>query len=432
MRFALFLVGLLFLSVGCKSADEIYNEGQTLELRGDYGEAAYHYAEALAKQPDLRKARGRLAEAGKIAVGQWLIQIDSTEIAGDPVWAAELRRSGLEPLIAAAQKADVTLALPAGYAERRRANLDAAVATLLDRGSAAAARGDFPDALEAYNQVYRYEPTQQTRDALVTAHRDVYVSWAEADLAAGRYLDAYDHAGAALRYIPAHTAASAQVIRIQTEALDLGSIRTAFAPVQPTRRARDLPRGFVGALNDALEIDYWTQPRPFLLAVESALVRRALRDLDLAGPLASGEAVRIGRAVGAGVVFAGEIERFERTTAERKRSEVETRTRTRERASYTRIEEEVTLSASVAFNLVETATGRAFCEHTVERSVQGRLARGEYGGSIRALDLDRDARRLFSADALEEAERELEDELVEALAKSVAGLTRACLLREVP
>ncbi len=430
MRSALLVVSVLLLT-GCKSADELYNEGQALELRGDYEAAAYHYAEALRKQPGLRKAQGRLLEAGKLALGQRLARLAEAEAAGAWVEAADDHR-GLDGLVGAAQRAGVTLALPADYAERRAANLDAAVATLLERGGAALARGAFADALAAYDRAEQYDPTPEAVSLLAEARLDATAGWAEADLAAGRYRAAFDRAGQALAFVPPGSAAAALVTRIQTEALGRGSLRAAFAPVQPTRRAGNLPRGFAGALTDALELDGWTQPPPFILTLESALVRRALRDLGLDGPLGPGEAARLGSVLGVDAVFAGEIERFERTVTEKKREEKQARTRTGDRATYTRIEEEITLSATLAFTLVESGSGAVLCAEEVSRSERDRTARGEVGGSLRALDLGRAERRLFDADARAEDERNLEDELIDALAGRAAEAAFGCLLAEVP
>ncbi len=432
MRLVLLLAGLALLSASCKSADELYNEGQALELRGDYEAAAYHYAESLTEQPGLRKARGRLIEAGKIAVERQLRYIAEYEAAGEWIGAANTHRR-LDGLVAMAQGVGVALALPAGYAEQRRANFDAAVAVFLDEGAAAVARGEFWRAIQGYSSARQYESSPQREEALTLATTDAYVALSDAEAAKGNFRAAHHFAGQALDLVPPGSAAAAQIIRRQTEALDRGSLRTAFAPVQPTRRARDLPRGFVGALNDELELDHWTQPPPFVLALEQALVRRALRDLSLERePLSPRDLADLGRTLGVDAVFAAEVNRFERTVTEKDREEKSARTRGGERIAYTRIEDEVLLSATVAFDVVEAGTGRVLCEREVERSVRDRIARGEYGGSLRTLALSGSERRLFDADARAEAERDLEDDLVRVLAERLAETAFGCLLREVP
>jgi hypothetical protein len=95
--------------------------------------------------------------------------------------------------------------------------------------------------------------------------------------------------------------------------------------------------------------------------------------------------------------------------------------------TYERVEDEVTLSAVVVFDVVDTQTRASICEREVKRSVRGRIERGEYGGSIRTLDLDRDERYLFDPDEWAEQERELEDELLGDLAEHVAQVVFECL-----
>ncbi len=432
LRFAVLLSLALLLFIGCKSADELYTEGQDLEIQGGHEAAALRYADALEKQPNLQKARGRLLEAGKIAVGQRLTRIEEAEDGGAWVEAADLHH-GLDHLVGRAEDVGVTLPLPEDYAEQRRANFEAAVTTLLNEGDAEIERGDFASAISKYDRARGYEPTREDNEALALASADAYVAWSHADAAQGRFRSAYDHAGQALAFVPPGSAVAAQIVRLQTEALDLGGIRTALTPI--TRAAdlgRDLPRGFLDALNDELEIERWTRPPPFVLVIEPALVRRALRDRGLARePLRPREASDLGRDLDVDAVFAGEIDRFRRDVEEKKREERTARTQGGDRVTYLRIEDEVTLSAGVAFAIVDVQTRRTICEREVERSVRKRVARGEYGGNLRTLDLSRDERRLFDADESAVRERELEDELLDALTERVAEAAYECVLQGV-
>ena len=426
---SLFALALLFL-VGCKSADELYTEGQDLELRGGYEAAAFRYADALEKEPNLQKARGRLLEAGKLAAESYRARLADAEATGRWVEAGDLYL-GLDRLVGRAGEVGVALPLPADYAAQRRAGFEAAITTLLDEGSAAVERGDFSGAIQRYDRARRYAPTRDDETDLARASADAYIAWAEADAAQGRFRSAYDRAGQALAFVPPGSAAAAQIVRLQTEAIELGSVRAALAPLRNSA-GRDLPRGFLTALNDDLEIERWTRPPPFVLVIEPALVRRALRDLGLdREPLRPREAADLGRALAVDAVFAGEIERFRRDAEEKKREERTARTKGGDRVTYLRIEDEVTLSATVVFEIVDVASRRPVCEREVERSVQQRIVRGEYDGPLRTLDLDRDERRLFDADEIAEREREVEDALVDQLTVHVAEAAYACLLQGV-
>ena len=424
------LFALLLLVAGCKSADELYSEGQDLELRGGYEAAAYRYADAVEKQPDLQKARGRLLEAGKLAVASYTARIDDAEVAGRWVDAGDLH-FGLDRLAGRAAEVGVPLPLPADYAEQRRANFEAAVTTLLDEGAVATERGDFEGALAKYDYARRFGQTGSDEADLAEASASAYIAWAQAAASRGEYRASYDLAGQALGFVTPGSAAGAQIRRMQTTAIELGSLRAALAPVG-NAVGRDLPRGFLTALNDALDIERWTQPPPFVLVIEPALVRRGLRDLGLdREPLRTREAADLGRTLGVDAVFAGAIDDYRRVTEEKRREERTVRTRSGDRATYLRIEDEVTLSATVAFEIVDVASRRTVCAREVERSVQQRVERGEFSGSLRTLDLDRSERRLFDADEIAEREREIEDALIDVLTVHVAEAAYACLLQGV-
>lgn len=426
------LLLVLLLAAGCKSADELYNEGQALEMQGRHEAAVRYYAEALEKDPHLQKARGRLLEAGRVAVARGLDRLDAAEAGGDWVAAGDAHLA-LDEVVGMAGRVGVALPLAEGYPERRRANFEAAITTLLNEGEGHVARGDFGRAIEAYDRARRYRPTPEDEAALADATLDAYATWAEYDLAAGHFRAAYDRAAQALAFVPPGSLAAAELARIQNVAVERGSVRTAAAPLWPTASAaRQLPDGFMEALDDALVLDHWTRPPPFVAVLEPAIVRRALRDLGLDRQvLRERDAARLGRALETDVVFAGEVTRFRRHVEEEERERRTAQTRGGERVTWFRVEEELTLSAIVTFDVVEARSGRSLCEREVERAVRRRITRGEYDGSVRVLDLSRDERRLFDADALAEREHDLERDLVDDLARRVAELAFECILRQV-
>ena len=423
----------LLVLVGCKSADELYNEGQELEMQGQYEAAVRYYADALDKQPDLQKARGRLLEAGRTAVNAYLVDLDAAEQGGAWVEAGDLHLR-VDGVTSIAGRAGIQIPLPGGYDERRAANFEAAITTLLNDGETLVARGAFPEALSGYDRARRYRPTPDDEAALADATLGAYTAWAEADLDAGRFRAAYDHAGQALAFVHPESLDAAELLGLQNEALELGSLRTAVAPLwRSSSVARTLPRSLRDALNDALELDYWTQPAPFVAMLEPVLVRRELRAFGLEREtLDPSDAARVGRALGVDVVFAGEIDAFRREVDERKRETVRKQNRQGDRVSYDRIEEEVTLSARVAFEIVDVASQQILCAREVERSATTRIERGEYGGDVRNLGLDRGERALFDADDLEEQERDLERVLADDLARRVAERAFDCILGLVP
>jgi hypothetical protein len=323
----------------------------------------------------------------------------------------------------------VTLPLPPDYAANRRANFDAAVAVLLDTGDAAADRGDFADALARFDRARHYEPTPEVAAILADATLDATAAWAEADFAAGDYRAAYDRAAAALALAGPQSPLVPDLAALQNEALARGSVRVAFLPLWQTVRAeRDLPSGFLRALNDDLDLDAWGRPPLFVIGAEPRAVRRVLRDFGTGRSRPrTREAAEIGRALDAHFAFAGEVERFEREAEEREREGRGAQTRGGDRVRYERVEDDVTLAATVTFDVIDTRTRDVVCEREIERSARGRVVYGAYGGGIRTLDLPRSERRLFDPDEIAEQEREIEDELLDELAASIADAAYDCL-----
>src|SRR5690606_27123032 len=117
MRLLAPLLLALLLLAGCKSADELYNEGQALEMQGRHEAAVRYYAEALAKDPDLHKARGRLLEAGRVAVARALDRIAAAEAAGDWTAAGDAHLA-LDEIVGTAGRVGVPLPLAEDYPER--------------------------------------------------------------------------------------------------------------------------------------------------------------------------------------------------------------------------------------------------------------------------------------------------------------------------
>lgn len=425
---------LLLVLIGCKSADELYNEGQRLEMEGQYEAAVRHYADALDKQPDLEKARGRLLEAGKVAVQGYLADLDAAEQEGAWVEAGDLHLRA-DGVAAVAGRAGVQLPLPDDYPARRAANFEAAITTLLDGGEALVARGAFADAIQGYDRARRYSPTMDDEAALADATLGAYTAWAEADLAAGRFRAAFGHTEQALALLPPESLAAAELVGLQNEVLERGSIRTAVTPLWRAGGgvARSMPRSFRDALNDALEIDYWIQPAPFVAMLEPVLVRRELRAFGLEREtLDPREAARVGRALDVDVVFVGEIDAFNREVEEKERENITKQTRGGDRLTYSRVEEEVTFTANVTFEIVEVASQRVLCTRDTERALSTRIERGVYEGRVRDLGLTREERDLFDADALDDQERDLERRLADELARRVAEHAFDCIVRLVP
>ncbi|MEM8598482.1 MAG: hypothetical protein AAGF99_01050 [Bacteroidota bacterium] len=421
---------LIVLAVGCKSAEELYDEGQALEAQGQYAEAAFRYVDSLEKE-DNAAVRERLVAAGTRAMEGYTAAISAAIEGDDPVGAAEVYRDADE-LLAAAGGVGVRLPVFDTYADDRRATFDAAIAALQAVGDDAYAADAFERAIEAYDRATRYDPPPSALAALDAGRADAYGSWAEAALVAGRFRTAYDRAERALGYAPGQPA----LLDLQAAILDAGSIRIAAFPTETRggRATRAMPSDFREALNDRLEDDVWSRPPLFVVAAYPPDVRRAIRALSGGDERYGrrGTSAELARVLDADLAVATRLDDFTRAEEERER---ETRTADRRdggTATYTRVTTDLDLRATLVYEVVDARTRRVVCEGEVERRVDVRLQTGVYVGNVSDLDLDRSERRLFDEEALEDEERDLEVRLRVALAERLADRVYRCVEREVP
>jgi tetratricopeptide (TPR) repeat protein len=165
LRRAALLGGVTVWALACASAEKRYKQGLEFEAQGRYPEAAFHYAEALRKEPGLEPARARLRETGPLAIQDLLRRAQTAQSLGRHDEAAE-HFLQLDRLLRESAAVGVTLDAPEGYASRRRAALDRAIESMLEAGYAALARGSFNEALAAYARAgerYEPDPTQQAQ-----------------------------------------------------------------------------------------------------------------------------------------------------------------------------------------------------------------------------------------------------------------------------
>ena len=197
------------------------------------------------------------------------------------------------------------------------------------------------------------------------------------------------------------------------------------------RRTDAMPPGFLEALQDVLEDEYWTRPPLFVAVADPADVRRLLRrtynaegrydDLRLLASLT--------RDLGTDVGVASLLQLYDRTAEETDRDSLTVPLRAGGETRIARLTERVTLRAEAAFVVVDAASRREVCSESVRADVSRRLRTGRYGGRVRDLVLNRGERALFDPEALEEAERRIEDDLIDELAERLAGRVYACVER---
>ena len=136
MRALLAAVSCILVVSACASATKRYEQGQELELQGRTAEAAQRYIDALKKDATLAEARQRLAETGARAVADGMRETDAFEMTAAHIDAAESLRS-LDALVRDAAGVGVSLAVPSGYAEKRRVVLGYAVDQAINEATTA-------------------------------------------------------------------------------------------------------------------------------------------------------------------------------------------------------------------------------------------------------------------------------------------------------
>src|SRR5829696_2586814 len=124
----------LAMAAGCMSAGKRLEQGIKLEERGRPADAARRYVDALRRDPNLADARARLQESGRLAVEQCLAESGAHSSAGNPSDAAEALLQ-LDALRRDVASVGVELAVPADYAQHRRAVLDAAIEGSIHQGA---------------------------------------------------------------------------------------------------------------------------------------------------------------------------------------------------------------------------------------------------------------------------------------------------------
>ena len=430
---AALLGGLAIGALACASAEKRYKQGLEFEAQGRYPEAAFYYAEALRKEPGLEPARVRLRETGPTAIAELLRRAETAEAVGQADEAAGnfLR---VDRLLRESAAVGVTLAAPEGYATRRRAAFDRAIASALDAGSAALARGHFQNAVAAYARAgEHYEPGPAQRARLVQATFGAWLSWAEAEAASGHYRAAYARAEQAILVPGIAGREVARARQLQAAALARGSRHVIALPVDAADDAqRRMPGDLVPAFDDELTLEYWTEPPLFIEMLAGAEVRQALRRMGFGGrTLSSRDAAFVGRELDADYVVLAEMDSAWSDERNVRRSRRAARTRKGVDTTYTIEEGRRRLGVRVAFAVVDAHARRPVDSGLLSASHETAFRRASFRGNPNDLDLSRSERDLFERGPQAETERVLVEVIVDELAPRLAETVYGRLLRRI-
>ncbi len=427
------LLTLMASFVGCASAGKRYEQGAELEAMGQYAEASERYIQALGKDRTHVESRERLLEVGPKAIAEYVVLAVAEGDAGNRTRAADQYLT-IDALVSKAATVGVALSVAEEYHTDRRSAMQAAVDQLLDEGLIAEERRHFSDAMRSYDRADRYEANGEQRSRLFDASVRTAVDWAEADLSARRHRSALAHADQAVALLGGPDRPDAQrALELRAAALEQGTIFVAMAPLWRTDDAAQfLTEGFLAALNDELELHYWTEPPLFVGSVDPVAVRRELRRQRYNRTvLTPREASRAGRKLEADFLVTGEIGIFTLTERDVRREVRKARTRSGNDTTYSIESGSVTYRVEVTYVVIDVHRGREVRRSSVDVSESGDFERGVYSGNPRDLVLTRNARRHFDPERRRDAEQDLEERVIAKVSARLAEKVYRDVLRFV-
>ncbi|HEX6371311.1 MAG TPA: hypothetical protein VF006_20500 [Longimicrobium sp.] len=410
----------LAVAAGCMSANKRLEQGIKLEERGRPADAARRYVDALRRDPNLADARARLQESGRLAVEQYLAESGASASAGNTSDAAEalLRLDDLRRDVAAV---GVELAVPADYAQHRRAVLDAAIDGAIDASAQLAESGRYGDALGRLERVGRWHPSAEQRRGVDEARLDTYSGWMASEAAAGRHRGAYQVAERAVSSLGRQFPGIERLVEAQQYALDEGTLRVAVLPIAASRAAEQaLPASFLRDVENELEAGAWARPPAFVEVVEPREVRREARRFDLDDLGYTSEAARLGRAVGADLVVMLEVDSVAITEPDPTRERRAARTRSGADTAYVVRSGRREGWTRVRYVVVSVADRRIVTRDYVAPQAARDFREAEFAGDWRQLMLGDDDRRLFDPSRRDDARANLMLDLSRRLAEQLS------------
>ena len=430
------VVSLLLLCavIGCVSTEKRFQKGQKLESQGRLEEAAQRYITVLAKEPGREDARQRLADTGSRIIADYWDKAKADEADGlfEGAVAAILRIDGLR---GRTEQVGVVLPVPDNYAGFRLDMVDAAVKSLTRQGEELESAGNWPGALQKYEQMLPYPLASDQRQHLDEAMARVHLRWAGQDMENASFRSAYAHAQSALDLYGPESPAGAEGRAIQKAALDAGTRTVAVLPFWAEPRAADLaPRGLEGRLYDALLYEHMDKPPLFVGPIDRGEIHREMTRLRVrSGAIPLPAAASVGQALRADFVVLGWLESYvqeDGVPEEIQRKATLRRDRAKSDA-YTEKKYTVKLTGEAIYQIVDPVTRKVVEEQTVSASVSAPFRRAYYSGDYATLDLGRDERALFDKEAWLKAEGELQGKLADQLAAKIGASVFDRVLRFV-
>ncbi len=422
---------LTFSMAACVTTQDRFTRAFEAEQEGNLYRAAQAYAEVIRRDPDFRDARVRFDRTARAAADTLYAQARVAERAAHYDRAVD-RLDDLHALRMLAGEFGLLLPLPPDHDAFYDAMNEAAVRALLDAAARDVARRRYAEAETRYDRALRYTMPAALRSEVDHRRTSTLLDWAAHSLAQGTYQRAYKLAERVRGLDPA-PALLQQAEDLQREALDAGTEVVAFLPVLPAETASDAPLYWSDALTRALGELYWSTPPLFVAAVPPGVLRRELGRMGRRAPFTRAEAVGIGRAAEADLVLVPALQAYTRTERNRTETLRSVKTRAGQDTTYTEIRYELVLEVTVAFRLIETTSRNVIAEERVPVRVVRPMHVATFTGDVSTLRLPSPAvRDLFDADAQRQSEADLDIELQEEVASTLAEAVFNRVLAFVP
>lgn len=433
VRFPALLVLAAALLAGCVSTEEQFNKAQSLRSNGQYEDAAYLLVRVLDRDDTYPGARRELSAVGQRAMDSLMTVARAADAAGAPIRAVD-RLDAVRALSSACADVDVQVEMPDGYAAFRQEAQQHAFDTLIANARDAAAADDWAAADELYVRASGYVQSSEHRQIIDEGRADVSLRWSNALMTDGAFRAAFERASFVSNRVPPDHPLAQNAAEVQRDAVQRGTQRVACGPLDQTRRVeRQLSSAFLTDLNDLLRYEYWAAPPLFVETVDPSLTWRALRRLDLRSDgLNRRNATRFGREVDADYVVFGTLTQLapsqenvtsETHTAPLRDAEGDT--------TYTVRRYDLLLTATAEMTIVDARSGAIVHEAALNVDATQPVQRAVYDGNWRTLALSRSEQRLFSRQAYERVRADVEAQLQEAVAQSVAAGTYGAILDRI-
>ena len=264
------------------------------------------------------------------------------------------------------------------------------------------------------------------------ARLETYSEWMGAEGAAGRHRAAFEVGERAVAALGRNYPGIERIVEAQQFAIDEGTVRVAVLPIQVSRRAEQaLPAAFLRDVENDLEGGPWRSPPTFVEVLDPVEVRRATRRYDRDDLGYTGEAARVGRALGADLVVTVEIDSVGFADADIRDERRAVRSRGGLDTAYVVRTGRRQAWAEVRYTLIDVGGSRMVTREQMVPEASRSFREGVYPGDWRQLLLSDDDRRLFNVAQRDDAGSDLMTELGRALTSRLSSSIYDRVLREV-